>query len=184
LRIVITGSEGNIGRRLKVAFPGSTGIDMVRGADIIADLGSVDYERAVIRTALANADALVHLAADHRPEAADDAHWQSVANAARLFAACAHLNVPRVVVASSDWAEPKKAMLEAGLNVNSYGHSKRVMEALAAMYALTPGRAAVALRVGWIPRDPAELVDPPAWLAANYWDDARLIAEFRKALGL
>ncbi len=183
MRIVITGSEGNIGRRLKAAFPGSTGIDIVRGADILADLGTIDYERALIRATLANADAVVHLAADHRPEAPDDAHWQSVANAARLFAACAHLNVPRIVAASSDWAEPKKAMLEAGLTVNAYSHSKRVMEALAAMYCLKPGRVAVALRVGWIPRDPSELTTAAPWLLANYWDDARLIAEFRKAVG-
>jgi nucleoside-diphosphate-sugar epimerase len=184
VRIVITGSEGNVGRRLKAAFPGSTGIDIVRGADIIADLGTVDYERVVIRTALANADAVVHLAASPNVNAPDDVHWHAVASATCLFAACAHLNVPRVVVASSDWAEPKAAMTEAGLTVNTYGHSKRVMEALAAMYALTPGRSAVALRVGWIPRDPAEVANAAPWLLANYWDDARLIAEFRQALGL
>ena len=183
MRVVITGSEGNVGRRLKAAFPGSTGIDIARGADIIADLGTVDYERAVIRAALANADAVVHLAASPDVSAPDDVHWQAVANAARLFAACAHLNVARVVVASSDWAEPKPAMTAAGLSVNAYSHSKRVMEALAAMYALAPGRTAVALRVGWIPRDPSELTTAAPWLMANYWDDARLIAEFRKALG-
>lgn len=179
MRIIITGSEGNVGRRLKAAFPGATGIDVARGADIVADLGTVDYERAVIRTALANAEAVIHLATSADPAAPDDVHWQAVANAARLFAACAHLNVLRLVVASSDWAEPTN-----GMAINAYGHSKRVMEALAAMYSLTAGRSAVALRVGWVPRDPGEVANAPAWLAANYWDDARLIAEFRRALGL
>lgn len=178
LRIVITGSEGNIGRRLKAAFPDALGIDVRRGAGIVADLATVDYSRAVIAAALTGADAVVHLATSADPDAPADVHWQAVANTARLFAACAHAGVPRVVVASSDWAEPK-----AGMVVNAYGHSKRVFEALAEMYSLAPGRTAVALRVGWVPLTPDEVADAPEWLRANYWDDARLVAEFRKALG-
>jgi nucleoside-diphosphate-sugar epimerase len=179
LRLVITGSEGNIGRRLKAAFADTVGIDLARGADIVADLATIDYHRRVIAEALANAEAVVHLATSANPDASDDVHWHAVANTARLFAACAHAGVPRVVVASSDWAEPKN-----GMTVNAYGHSKRVMEALAAMYALAPGRAAVALRVGWVPRSADEVAGAPDWLRANYWDDARLVAEFRRALGL
>ena len=146
MRIVITGSEGNIGRRLKRAFPGAVGIDAVRGADIVADLGTIDYSRHLIHHALTHADAVILLATSADPEAPDEVHWHAVANAARLLAACAHVGVPAIVVASSDWAEPKN-----GLAVNAYVHSKRVMEALAAMYALAPGRRAVALRVGWVP---------------------------------
>ncbi|MCR4282366.1 MAG: NAD-dependent epimerase/dehydratase family protein [Bauldia sp.] len=179
MRIVITGSEGNIGRRLRAVFPDAVGIDVARGADILADLATVDYQRRVINEALTNAEAVVHLATSADPEATDDVHWQAVANAARLIAACAHAGVPRIVVASSDWAEPKN-----GLAVDAYGHSKRVMEALAAMYALAPGRAAMALRVGWVPRSADEVAGAPEWLRANYWDDARLVVEFRKALGL
>jgi nucleoside-diphosphate-sugar epimerase len=67
--------------------------------------------------------------------------------------------------------------------INVYGHSKRVMEAMAAMYAMTPGRRAVALRIGWVPGDPGELQGAEDWLLANYWDDARLIAAFAAALG-
>jgi nucleoside-diphosphate-sugar epimerase len=177
LQIVITGSEGNIGRRLKAEFPDAIGIDIARGADIVADLATVDYERRVIHDALARADAVIHLATGADPEAPDDVHWHAVATSARLVAACAALHVPMVVVASSDWAEPKN-----GMPVNAYGHSKRVMEALAAMYALAPGCRAVALRVGWVPHSAEALANAPDWLKVNYWDDARLIAEFRKAL--
>jgi nucleoside-diphosphate-sugar epimerase len=179
MRLVIAGSEGNIGRRLKVAFPDAIGIDVRRGADIVADLATVDFSRAVIAEALTRADAVVHLATSADPDAPDDIHWQAVANGARLFAACAHAGVPRIVVASSDWAEPKN-----GMTTNAYGQSKRVMEALAAMYSLAPGRDAVALRVGWVPASADEVPLAPDWLRDNYWDDARLLTEFRRALGL
>ena len=179
MRIVITGSEGNIGRRLKAAFPGAIGIDVARGADIVADLATVDYERRVIHEALTNADAVIHLAASADPEAPDDVHWHAVANGARLLAACASAHVPIVVIASSDWAEPKN-----GTATNAYGHSKRVMEALAAMYTLAQGRRALALRVGWVPHSAEALANAPDLLKANYWDDARLIAKFRTALGV
>jgi nucleoside-diphosphate-sugar epimerase len=179
VRLVIAGSEGNIGRRLKAAFPNTVGIDVKRGADILADLATIDYSRAVIANALTGADAVIQLATSADPEAPDDVHWQAVANTARLFAACAHAGVPRIVVASSAWAEPKDDR-----PVNAYGHSKRVMEALAAMYGHTRDRVAVALRVGWVPESATEVASAPEWLRANHWDDARLVAEFRSVLGL
>lgn len=178
MQLVITGSEGTIGRRLKAAFPGAIGIDVAGGADIVADLGVLDYTRHFIAETLRNADAVIHLATSADPDAPSDVHWQAVANAARLVAACAHAGVPAIVIASSDWAEPKN-----GLSANAYGHSKRVMEALAAMYALAPDRRAVALRVGWVPQSEGEVAAAPGWLRANYWDNARLVAEFRAALG-
>lgn len=179
MRVVIAGSEGNIGRRLLAGLPGAVGIDVRRGADIVADLATIDYSRAVIAEALRSADAVIHLATSADPEAADDVHWLAVANTARLFAACAHAGVPRIVVASSDWAEPKN-----GQPMNAYGQSKRVCEVLCAMYSLAPGRTGVALRVGWVPASPDEVAIAPAWLRDNHWDDARLVAEFRRALGL
>ena len=151
---------------------------LCRSADIVADLATIDYERRVISEALAHAHAVIHLATCADPEASDVVHWHAVANAARLFAACAAAHVPIVVVASSDWAEPRN-----GRAINAYGHSKRVMEVLAAMYALAPDRRAVALRVGWVPRALDEVAAAPDWLNANYWDDVRLIDEFRRALG-
>jgi nucleoside-diphosphate-sugar epimerase len=179
MRIVIAGSEGNVGGRLKAAFPDVVGIDVRRGAEIVADLATVDYSRAVIAEALRSADAVIHLATSADPDAPDDVHWLAVANTARLFAACAHAGVPRMVVASSDWAEPKN-----GRPINAYGQSKRVCEALSEMYSLAPGRTGVALRVGWVPANPAEVAAAPQWLRENHWDDRRLVAEFRRALGL
>ena len=73
---------------------------------------------------------------------------------------------------------PKRGWAE----INTYGHSKRVFEALAAMYSHVSGRRAVALRIGWVPRGKSELEGAADWLLANYWDDARLITEVTAAL--
>jgi nucleoside-diphosphate-sugar epimerase len=111
----------------------------------------------------------------------DAVHWQAVADTARLVQACDRYNVRRVVLPSSDWAEPKTRW--ATLELNAYGHSKRIIEAMALMYNMTPGRRAVALRIGWVPHDPSEVATAEPWLQANYWDDARLIAQVKTALG-
>jgi nucleoside-diphosphate-sugar epimerase len=179
MALIITGSAGSIGRRLMAAFPDAIGIDRHPDADISEDLSSIDYEATIVRRAFETCDGLIHLATSAVPEAPDAVHWRAIAEGARLVEACAAYDVPRLVLPSSDWAEPKTEIL--GINV--YGHSKRVFEAMAAMYAMTPGRRAVALRYGWVPSDPRDLEGAPDWLRANFWDDARLVAEVRKALG-
>jgi nucleoside-diphosphate-sugar epimerase len=178
MAIIITGSEGNIGRRLRRAFPGAVGIDIRPGAEIRANLEFIDYADRDVRRALDTADGLIHLATSADPDAPEEVHWQAVANAARLFAAAAERGVRRLVVASSDWADPAD-----GLVINAYGHSKRVLEIMAAMYDHPPGRRGRAVRVGWVPRSTAELEGAPDWLRASYWDDARLVRAFRRALG-
>lgn len=180
MKLVITGSAGNIGRRLMPAFPGSIGIDRAHGTNIVAELMTLDYDRPDVRAALRSADGLVHLATSADPEAPDAVHFGAVTATARLVAACAAAKVPRLVLASSDWAEPKTKMADT----NTYGHSKRVFEAMAAMYAHATGGYAVGLRIGWVPHDPEALRTAPEWLQKNYWDDARLIGEVRGALGL
>lgn len=179
MTFLVTGSEGNIGRRLMAALPGAVGLDVRPGADIVADLATLDYSSADIREALAAAEAVVHLATSADPDAPDAVHWQAVTNTARLVAACAEAGVPRIVLASSAWAEPKD-----GRPQNAYGGSKAVFEALAAMYGAAPGRDGVALRIGWVPGHVDEVAAAPEWLRASYWDDARLVAAVRAALGL
>ena len=177
--LLITGSQGNVGRRLMAAFPGAVGVDRQPGADIVADLSTADYDLGPLAEAIRGASGLVHLATSPDPDAPDPVHYAAVVDAARLVAACAAANVPRLVLASSDWAAPKAGW--AG--INTYGHSKRVFEALAAMYSHSLGRRAVALRIGWVPRDKSALEGAPDWLRANYWDDTRLIAEVTAAFG-
>jgi nucleoside-diphosphate-sugar epimerase len=178
--ILIFGAMGNIG--LMAGLPDTVGVDRVPGADIVADLATLEYNAPEISALLQRADGVVHVATSANVNDPDAIHWRAVVDTARLVAACDRYNVPRLVLPSSDWAEPKTRWAEH--EMNAYGHSKRVFEAMALMYNMTPGRHAVALRLGWVPHDPAEVATADAWLQANYWDDPRLIGQVRAALGL
>jgi nucleoside-diphosphate-sugar epimerase len=181
MSIIIVGAMGNIGRRLMRAFPGATGIDRVPGAPIVGELSRIDYDAPEIRQAFEAADGVIHVATSASVSDPDQVHWAAVVETARLVQACDRYNIRRLVLPSSDWAEPRTRWPEFALN--AYGHSKRVIEAMALMYNMTPGRRAVALRIGWVPRDPAEVAAAEPWLRANYWDDERLIAQMTTALG-
>lgn len=179
--LIIIGAQGNIGRKLIAAFPGATGIDRAPGAAIVADLATIDYDAPDVRRAFEHADGLIHVATSADVGDPPAVHWAAVADTARLMAACDRYGIRRVVLPSSDWAQPKTRW--AAHELNAYGHSKRVFEAMAEMYNATPGRWAVALRYGWVPRSTDDLATATEWLRANYWDDERLIGQVRAALG-
>ena len=181
MTILLFGAMGNIGQRLMPVFPDAVGIDRAAGADVVADLATIDYAAPDIAALFDRADGVIHVATSASVEAPDATHWAAAADAARLMQACDRHNIRRVVLPSSDWAEPKNRWAEKELN--TYGHSKRVMEALALMYNTTPGRHAVALRLGWVPRDASRVATAEPWLQANYWPDAYLIAQVKAALG-
>ncbi|MEQ1770449.1 MAG: NAD(P)-dependent oxidoreductase [Devosia sp.] len=181
MSIIILGSQGNIGSRLMAAFPGAIGIDRVDGAEIVTTLAEIDYESEIVRAAFEQAEGLIHVATSPIVEDPDAIHWQAVVDTARLLTACDRYDIARVVIPSSDWADPKTrwAMFEQ----NAYGHSKRVFEAMAHMYNTKPGRHCVALRFGWVAADIADYEAADPWLKANYWDTDRLIAQVTAALG-
>ena len=179
--IIILGSQGNIGRRLMAAFPGASGIDRAAGAAIGGVLHTRDDDAPVVQQAFETADGLIHVATSANVADPGAVHWAAVADTARLMVACDRYNIRRVVLPSSDWAQPKTRW--AAHEINAYGHSKRAFEAMAEMYNVTPGRHAVALRLGWVPRHADEVTTADAWLQANYWDDARLVGQVKAALG-
>jgi nucleoside-diphosphate-sugar epimerase len=182
MSLIIVGSEGNIGRRLRAAFPGAVGIDRAPGAEIVVSLSDIDYDGPVVRSAFEKADGLVHVATSASVGDPDAVHWQAVADTARLLSACDRYGIRRVVIPSSDWADPKTRW--AAHNQNAYGHSKRVFEAMAHMYNVGHAdRHCVALRIGWVPHDVREVAQAEEWLQANYWDDARLVGQVKAALG-
>lgn len=182
MTIIIVGSMGNIGRRLMAGFPGSIGIDRQPGADIVASLDQLDYNAPAVREAFEKADGLIHVATSANVGDADAVHWQAVIDTARLLAACDRYGIRRVVIPSSDWADPKTRW--AAHNQNAYGHSKRVFEEMAHMYNVGhPERHCVALRIGWVAHSSADVAAADGWLQANHWDDARLIGQMQAALG-
>lgn len=178
MALIIFGSEGNVGRRLMAAWPGAVGIDRAPGADIVADLETIDYEEPRIAGLLADAEGVIHVATSPDVDAPDDVQYQAVIDAARLLKACQRVPVPRVILPSSDWADPKRGWM----NINTYGHSKRVFETMADMYRFSTGKRCVALRIGWVAR-PGEYEVADEWLRANYWSTERLLAELATALG-
>ena len=181
MKTVIFGSQGNVGRRLKTLFPDHFGVDQVEGADLVASMATVDYDSEPLKSQLAEADLVLHLATSPNVEAPDSVHYQAVVDAARLLAACQRVPVPRVLLPSSDWADPKRGWPP----VNVYGYSKRVFETMATMYTYSTGQLCVAFRFGWVARSRAEVdAAEQDWLRNNYWDDASLFAEVRRALRL
>lgn len=177
MKLLIAGALGNIGRRVMGAYPDAIGLDRIAGTDITFDLAGAEPIPAALNNALSSVDAVVHLATVANPEAPESDHFNAAIGTARLIKAAAQHNVGRLVLASSDWAAPRE-----GMYINAYGYSKRIIEELAAMYGLEAGRHAVALRIGWVPRDTSELVGAEDWLVDNYWDDARLLREIADAL--
>jgi nucleoside-diphosphate-sugar epimerase len=182
MTIIVIGSMGNIGRRLLAAFPGAIGIDRVAGADIVASLADIDYDAPAVKAAFEKADGLIHVATSANVDDPDAVHWDAVVGTARLLQACDRYGIKRVVIPSSDWAAPETRWHEH--EINAYGHSKRVLEAMAAMYNMTPGRRCVALRIGWVAPDAETVARADPWLQANYWDTDKLVLQMRSALGV
>lgn len=182
MAIIIIGSEGNIGRRLKAAFADTIGIDRVPGADIVAELSKLDYDAPDVKAAFERAEGVIHVATSPAVDAPDAVHWDAVVGTARLLEACDRFDIRRVVIPSSDWAAPETRWHEH--EINTYGHSKRVFEAMAAMYNMKPGRRCVALRIGWVAPDAETVARSAPWLQANYWDTDKLILQMKAALGV
>ncbi len=183
MSLIILGSQGNVGRKLMKGFPGAIGIDRAPGADIVARLDTIDYFAPAIRAVFEKADGVVHVATSANVGDPDAVHWQAVVDTARLLAACDAFDIKRVVIPSSDWADPKTRW--AIHNPNAYGHSKRIYEEMAHMYNVGhPDRHCVALRIGWVAREDQDVTTFAPWLQANHWDDARLIGQMTAALGL
>ncbi len=176
-KIVIVGGCGNIGKRLKTRWPEAITIDRDDQADFVVDLGRVDAVNSQFYDIINTADVVIHLATSADPEAPDLVHFQSLENSAKLTNICAKAGVRKLILASSDWAEPN------GLSINAYGYSKRAIEVMAEMYSHQQGCTAIALRIGWVPGDATEVSKAPKWLAQNYWDDSKLISEFERAIG-
>lgn len=177
--ILITGAMGNVGGRLARGLAPVIRVDRVAGADIVVDLEAGDFDETGLTEALGRARAVVHMGSPPDPHLPAEVHLGASWGTMRLVRACMAAGVPRLVLASSNWAEPAPP-----LTLNAYGRSKRIAENLAEMYSDLPGCTGVAVRVGWVPtpdQDPEAAED---WLRDSYWNEARLVAEVSAALGI
>ena len=187
-RVVITGAEGNIGSRLRVALGERYEIrPLTQSAQpfpsLVADIGDMD----AILPAFDGADAVVHLAASSEVEAAwDDVLHNNLLGTYNVFEAARRGGVRQVVFASSNHAvgmyeyeaSPDLYRAASGLMLDArvplrpdslYGVSKAYGEALGRYFSEKFGLSVYCLRIGSIradddPRSAHVRENSAAWL--------------------
>ena len=199
-RVVVTGSDGLIGRLLLDAWRGGGRYDVVglarkRGpyADVVVDVR--DLEGLV--KAFSGADAVVHMAAT----SAVGSSWEAVLNSNligtyNVFEAARQAGVERVVFASSNHAvgtfetqnapdlyqldDPRVVDDTSDILPDSlYGVSKAYGEAMARYYVDHHGLKAYCLRIGGV-RDPQDPSHPNnLWQPQFDTDEAKLATRRR-----
>ena len=160
-RVLVTGSTGNLGRKAVTALREAdvdvveTAADVPHGPDALrADLSSFDPTWA---SAFRGVDAVLHLAADRRPEAP----WDSLQRlnldlSMNVLRAAEEAQVRRFAFASSNWVLGGYRFTDERLTatttprpVNPYGVSKLVIERVGLATAARTGMSFLALRIGY-----------------------------------
>jgi len=187
MKLLITGSEGGVGRALRprLARPGRTLrlLDLTApapGPDVQTLTGSVT-DPDLMLAACAGVDAVVHLGGISL-----EAPWEEILdvniNGTRtVLDAAVRAGVPRVVLASSNHATgmtpvPADGDLPADAAARPdtfYGMSKVAMEALGTLYADRHGLDVSSVRIGTCFERPRSTRDLSTWL--SFGDCARLV---------
>jgi uronate dehydrogenase len=188
-RILITGAAGRVGRSLATLLPREGRQFRLLDLQPVSSLATDDEclsgdmrDPATLATAMADCDAVIHLAGDKRAFSQDHASVLALncAGTQAVFEAAHRAGVRRFVFASSHHAVgeyPIGSPVPVGAPPRPdglYGASKVFGEALGQLYADVHGMAVVSIRIGafqdapttprqlvvWIsPRDMAALVD-------------------------
>jgi len=166
MKVLVTGSAGTAGRPLceELRRRGHT----VRGLDCAP---SVDLEDAVVadiadagavRAATRGMDAVVHLAAQPHERPFPELVGPNVIGLYNVMDAARDVSVRRLVLASSMMVvSGRKAMtppasVEQRLPNNHYALTKVWAEQMGELYARRFGMSVLAVRLGWMVRNPAE----------------------------
>lgn len=185
-RVLVTGAAGRIGRAFAAASaPGGWRLVAtdLRAGHAVAALDVTDLDAC--RRAVADVDAVVHLAADPSPEA--NFHTSvlphNMAGTWNVVTAAVDAGVHRVVVASSAQAvagyplDVQVRESDPPLPANDYGAGKAFAEALCASLAVRSSASLLSLRIGHFaerrPTAAASLRDRMAWLSPR--DAAQLL---------
>ncbi len=170
MRVIVTGGSGSIGRLLRADMSGRFDCRFLSRAD--ADVTDL----AALEDAFAEADAVVHLAANASVAATfEDLVGPNLVGTYNVFEAARRCGVRRVVFASSnhvmgmyqwdarrfmDPARPVQVAADDPVRPDSlYGATKAWGEALGRMYVERDGLSVVCLRIGWVTEDDGR---PPA----------------------
>lgn len=172
VRVIITGSEGNLGRKAFAALRGLhgvavTGIDRTSPSDgepvttddgrftaVVADLHAYDPSWTA---SFAGADVVLHLAGEPRPVATwEEVRRSNIDLSHHVLRAVEEHGVPRLVVASSNWVvgghrfgRVRLTPSTPAMPVNAYGCSKAAVERACAALHDRVGTHVLALRIGY-----------------------------------
>jgi nucleoside-diphosphate-sugar epimerase len=195
--VVITGAAGNLGTKLRRHFE-SLGwtlrlLDVSSGGDpaIMACDLSV-WDEAWVST-LADADAVILLAGDPRP----DADWASIQRlnldlTLNVYEAAVRQHARRVIFASSNWTMAGYRFADGPLPtdrtpfpVNPYGVSKLVGERLGRSFSERSGMSAICFRIGYCQRGenrPGPQMNHGTWGQQMWLSNRDLCDGFEKAV--
>jgi len=198
-RVLITGASGNIGRNILPLLPKtwevmSTDHSASTAAGIILDVTDIDACRRMFK----NVDAVIHLAADPRPDATfDELLPANIIGAYMVAQAAIDCEVRRLVLASSLQAvygyplARQRRVDDIPSPMNVYGATKAWAEALGAWVANTSDTSVVAMRIGHF-KETAPIIsngmrgemtrEPGAWLSPR--DCAELVRAAVEAEGI
>jgi uronate dehydrogenase len=186
MRVTITGASGRIGRHLTPGLA-ALGHD-VRGIDrvpaegpssarvIVADIGTDD---GALRSVLADADAVVHLAANPGESDFAEAIESHLRLTHRVLEVAREAGVGRIVYASSNHAvgfTPRAAMVPVDTRIRPdtlYGFGKAAAEALCSLYHDRYGIAIACVRIGTFRERPQSRRELGSWLSVG--DGIRLV---------
>jgi uronate dehydrogenase len=162
MRVLLTGSEGSIGRVVGPGLRGLghevVGVDLAGGADLVADCTDPAAVEAVV--ADARPEGIVHLAGIPTESSLPDALTSHVLSTGALLEAMVRHDVRRIVYASSNHAVGRTPHLDAhdrevvlGVDVpprpdTFYGVAKVGAEAVLRLYADRYGLDTVSCRIG------------------------------------
>lgn len=166
MRVLLTGAAGRIGSAFYAATHDQFSFRLADVAERVREMPLAPDHDAVIlditdleacRRACVGIDAIVHLAADPKPDAPEESTTlHNFVGTGNVFQAAMEAGVQRMVFASSIWAvaaliEPGSAIEPDGepRTVNLYGASKVFGEGLCRWFGHSaPGRCGVAVRIG------------------------------------
>jgi len=166
MKILVTGSAGTVGRpvcqELLRCGHEVRGFDRHPSHELIDAVVADIADAAAVRAAVEGMDAVVHLAAQPVDAPFADLVGPNVVGLYNTFDACREAGVKRLVLASSvmtvirrpDRTHP--ARVDEAWPGDHYALTKLWAEQMGAMYARRFGMSILAVRIGWVVRNPDE----------------------------
>lgn len=178
MRILLTGSEGSIGRVLRAGLTHEViGFDLAEGAEHVGDC--TDPARVLEVVGQVQPDAIVHLAGIPTESSLPEALSSHVLTTAALLEAMVVHRVPRIVYASSNHAvgrTPRGAVVGVDTRPRPdtfYGTAKVATEALLSLYTDRHDLTAICCRIGSFLERPETRRSLSTWL--SHGDAVRMV---------